>query len=111
MSKCAQALVIVTGFLAVGCLHRPSANPNVIVVSMSAGPNNLDPRVGADSYSERVSQLMYNSLVEFDEHLRVAPGLAERLEQTDPTTYVATLRRGVKFHDGHELTADDVVYT
>jgi len=94
-----------------GCLHRPSADPNVIVVSMAAGPNNLDPRVGADSYSEKVSQLMYSSLVEFDDHLRVTPALAERLEQTDPVTYVVTLRRGVKFHDGHELTADDVVYT
>jgi len=97
--------------VAAGCLHRPSENPNVIVVSMSAGPNNLDPRVGADSYSERVSQLMYNSLVEFDDHLRVAPGLAERVEQTDPTTYVVTLRRAVRFHDGHELTAEDVVFT
>src|SRR5262249_46033951 len=36
---------------------------------------------------------------------------AERLEQPSPTTYVVTLRRGVHFHDGHELTADDVVYT
>ena len=31
-------------------------------------------------------------------------------EQTDPLTYVVHLRKGVRFHDGHELTADDVVY-
>ena len=49
--------------------------------------------------------------MELDDHLRVSPGLAERLDQPDPTTYVVTLRRGVKFHDGHELTSADVVYT
>ena len=35
----------------------------------------------------------------------------ERIENLDPTTYVVTLRRGVLFHDGHELTSADVVYT
>jgi peptide/nickel transport system substrate-binding protein len=47
----------------------------------------------------------------FDEQLRVVPDLAERLENPEPTVYVAALRRGVRFHDGHELTSSDVVYT
>ncbi len=34
-----------------------------------------------------------------------------RLDNPDPLTYVAHLRRGVQFHDGHELTSKDVVYT
>jgi peptide/nickel transport system substrate-binding protein len=97
-------------FLA-ACLHRPVDNPNVIVVSLSAGPNNLDPRVGADSYSEKASQLMFNNLMELGDQLQMTPGLAEKLDHPDPLTYVATLRRGVKFHDGHELTSEDVVYT
>ena len=37
--------------------------------------------------------------------------MALRLDNPDPLTYVAHLRRGVRFHDGHELTAADVVYT
>lgn len=97
--------------LLAACLHRPVDNPHVIVISMSSGPNNLDPRVGADSYSEKASQLMFNNLMELDDRLRMAPGLAERLDHPDPTTYVVTLRRGVQFHDGHELTSADVVYT
>ncbi len=39
------------------------------------------------------------------------PELAESLEQPDALTYVARLRRGVRFHNGRELTAADVVYT
>jgi peptide/nickel transport system substrate-binding protein len=61
--------------------------------------------------SQRVSQLIFSSLVEWGDDLRVHPRLAERLDNPDPRTYIAHLRRGVRFHDGHELTSRDVVYT
>jgi peptide/nickel transport system substrate-binding protein len=94
-----------------GCITRPVANPNVLVVGVTSGPNNLDPRIGTDDVSAKAAQLIFNNLMTLDEHLRVVPDLAERLDHPDPLTYVATLRRGVRFHDGHELTAADVVYT
>jgi peptide/nickel transport system substrate-binding protein len=50
-------------------------------------------------------------LLTIDESLRVAPGLASRWETPDDLTYIVYLRQGVRFHDGHELTARDVVYT
>jgi peptide/nickel transport system substrate-binding protein len=93
------------------CIHRPTPNPNIIVVGITSGPNNLDPRIGTDDVSAKISQLVFNNLMTLDERLRVVPDLAESLDNPDATTYVATLRRGVRFHDGHELTADDVVYT
>lgn len=94
-----------------GCLLRPTPDPNVIVASLTSGPNNLDPRVGTDDSSQKIHPLIFDNLMELDEHLRVVPKLAERLDHPDPLTYVAFLRRGVRFHDGRELTADDVVYT
>jgi peptide/nickel transport system substrate-binding protein len=94
-----------------GCLHRPTANPNVLVVGVTSGPNNLDPRIGTDDVSGKTAQLLFNNLMTLDERLRVSPDLAERLDHPDPTTYVVTLKRGVQFHDGHELTSADVVYT
>ena len=82
-----------------------------MIVAIPSGPNNLDPRIGTDDNSQRVAQLVFSYLMTLDENLRVAPALAERLENPDPLTYVAHLRRGVRFHDGHELTSRDVVYT
>ena len=93
------------------CLRRPSADPNIIVVSLTSGPNNLDPRIGTDDASQKIHQLIFDNFMELDDHLRVVPRLAETLEHPDPLTYVARLRRGVHFHEGRELTADDVVFT
>ena len=89
---------------ALGCREISHSRPNVIVVSMAAGPNNLDPRVATDDYSDKTAQLIFNNLMDLDEHMRVVPGLAERLDQASPIKYIATLRKGVRFHDGHELT-------
>jgi peptide/nickel transport system substrate-binding protein len=86
-------------------------DPDVIVVSIVNGPNNLDPRMGTDDVSQKLQGLIFDPLVDLDDNLRVVPRLAERIDQPDPTTYIAILRRGVKFHDGRELTAADVVYT
>src|SRR5258705_13259412 len=54
---------------------------------------------------------MFSQLMELGDDLRPKPMLAERIDNPDPLTYIAALRRGVRFHDGHELTAKDVVFT
>ena len=103
---CAVALLSVSA-----CLSRPTANPNVLVVGITSGPNNLDPRIGTDDVSGKTAQLMFNGLMTLDDHLRVVPDLAAGIDHPDPLTYIVTLRHGVLFHDGHELTSADVVYT
>lgn len=55
---------------------------------------------------------IYNGLVQFDEKNTIVPDLAERWTvSADSTTYTFTLRRGVKFHNGREVTAADVKYS
>ena len=39
------------------------------------------------------------------------PALAERWETPNDTTFVFHLRKGVKFHNGQEMTGDDVAYS
>lgn len=49
------------------------------------------------------------SLMQFTPDFKQVPGLAEKYDTPDPTTYVFTIRQGVKFHDGSDMTTDDVV--
>lgn len=104
---------IILAALACACVNRPTANPKVIVVAVTSGPNSLDPRYGLDDSSQKVHQLIFDGLLRIDDGLRFTTegALAEELSQPDPTTYVVALRKGVRFHDGHELTATDVVHT
>ena len=88
---------------------RPSGN--VVILGTTNSATNLDPRVGTDEASQKIHQLIFNTLVHIDSQLRVVPELAESIEHPDPLTYVARLRHGVLFHNGRELTSDDVVYT
>jgi peptide/nickel transport system substrate-binding protein len=102
----AAALVVAS------CVPAPSVSDgDVITVIVRASPTTFDPRVGTDEASQRVYQLIYSQLMTVGPDLRVRPGLASRLDNPDPLTYIAYLRSGVRFHDGHELTARDVVYT
>src|SRR5437762_879531 len=111
MRRAAAAVLACAMFACAGCLRRPATDPNIIVASMTTGPNNLDPRVGTDDSSEKLHKLMFEPLFTWNDRLQLVPQLAERFDHPDPLTYVARLRRGVRFHDGHELTAADVVYT
>jgi len=82
-----------------------------IVVALEGSPNVLDPRYALGAHEVRINSLIYNYLVCLDRRSHVAPDLAERWEIPDPLTYIFHLRRGVLFHDGVELTSEDVAYT
>jgi len=78
---------------------------------IESSPANLDPRVGTDAQSERIDALLFDGLVNRDEHFNLVPGLAERWEIPDPVTYIFHLRQGARFSDGRPLTARDVKWT
>jgi peptide/nickel transport system substrate-binding protein len=78
---------------------------------IESSPANLDPRVGTDAYSERIYKLLFDSLVQRDEHFNLRPWLAERWDIPDPLTYIFHLRHDARFHDGRPLTARDVKWT
>ncbi len=101
---------LLLGLLLAGC-SAPVSRPGFIVVAMANGPANLDPGVGLDEASQKLHTLLFSSLLKIDETLRIVPDLAIRFETPNPTTYIAEVRHGVKFHDGRELTAEDVAYT
>lgn len=105
-----RLLVAVAVFAAASC-SQPTTEPGILTVANYTSVADLDPRYATDSVSARAHQLLFNSLLNLDGNMRLAPDLAERWESNDYQTYHLHLRRGVRFHDGHELTAADVVYT
>jgi peptide/nickel transport system substrate-binding protein len=93
-----------------GCA-QPAPEPGILTVANYTSVADLDPRYATDSVSSRAHQLLFNNLLSLDDQMRLAPDLADRWESSDYQTYYIHLRRGVRFHDGHELTSEDVVYT
>ncbi|HEV2572473.1 MAG TPA: ABC transporter substrate-binding protein [Beijerinckiaceae bacterium] len=59
-----------------------------------------------------MDRVVFDTLVQYDSDKReVVPGLAESWKFINDTTVEFKLRQGVKFHDGSDFDADDVVYT
>lgn len=80
-------------------------------MAIESYPANLDPRYPNDAYSSKLQQLLFNGLLKYDEELRLVPDLADAYEYRSDTRLRVRLRPGVRFHDGHELSSKDVIYT
>lgn len=91
----------------------------VVVYAGPAGPNTLNPYVTAGAPDRRGLGPVYESLVSFKyapdfdyrADFEVVPWLAERWEQPNDKTYIFYLRKGVRWQDGEEFTAKDVVFS
>jgi peptide/nickel transport system substrate-binding protein len=82
-----------------------------IVVALVEAPTSLDPADHRERQSETVIRNMFDGLVTRDIRSGVHLELAEVITYVDQQTIEVILRRGVLFHDGVEMTADDVVFT
>lgn len=76
-----------------------------------AEPPTLDYTVAFDYPQNTILSNVCESLMRWTPALTTEPGLAEKASNPDPTTWVYDLRPGVRFHDGKEMTADDVVFS
>ena len=87
---------------------------NAFVIALGDNIRTIDP-IGSpsvDAASERVRTLIFNTLVKKDEKFDYAGELASDIKRSDDgMTYTFTLRDGVKFHDGRQLSSADVKYT
>ncbi|HWI53640.1 MAG TPA: ABC transporter substrate-binding protein [Symbiobacteriaceae bacterium] len=75
-------------------------------------PETLDPAFCTDQASANMINNMYDCLAQFGPDARVIPGLASGWElSSDSRTWTFVLRKGVKFHNGREVRAEDVKYS
>ncbi len=93
-------------------LALPAAAQSVIRVGIANTMNTLDPAKTTNGDEYIYVHLVFNGLSRIDHELQVKPDLAESWEPSDDLkTWTFKLRRGVKFHHGKVLDADDVVAT
>lgn len=100
--------VLLASLLAVAGCRRPDA-VRELTLSLPYDLDTLEPGRRDRLSDFAVLSNLYEPLVTTDAGLTVRPCLAERWSNPDETTWVFDLRRGVRFHDGRPLTADDVV--
>ncbi|MCC6179767.1 MAG: hypothetical protein IT305_31020 [Chloroflexi bacterium] len=84
----------------------------VLIVGATDEAASLDPHWQNALARQQRTQNIYSYLVQADNDLRIQPDLAEKWELSpDGKIHTFSLRKGVKFHNGRELVADDVKYS
>jgi peptide/nickel transport system substrate-binding protein len=95
-------------------VHRPVKNPGTLVFDDIGDVDSLDPAWSYDTRSSEVIQNVYETLISFNDGstTQFVPKLAENWTiSTDGLTYTFTIRTGVKFQNGDNLTPEDVAYS
>ncbi|GGH35736.1 ABC transporter substrate-binding protein [Paenibacillus segetis] len=81
-------------------------------VAMSTEPDNLDPYLSAATDTQSMMDNVFDGLFEAGENSDLIPAIASSYQVSDDgLTYTFTLNQGIVFHDGSELTAEDVYYS
>src|SRR5690606_8811575 len=102
---------ILLAFLLVGGALAQAQTDNRLTIALAKDLVTLDPTFAMDNYSQQVIDQVFDTLVTYASDGSLQPRLALEWTQAGPTEWRFTLRQGVKFHNGRELTADDVVWT
>src|SRR5215475_15879051 len=96
--------------LAIGTAIALPAQANTFRFAFQGELKSLDPYSLNESFTLGVLGNVYEGLTKRGPNLEIIPGLAERWEVVEPTRWRFYLRKGVKFHNGEDFTADDVVF-
>ena len=98
-----------SGAALLGMLLTSAVEAQTLRVGLSAAITSMDPHFHLATPNMAAAAHIYDRLVNFDESSRIVAGLAEDWRPDGDTAWIFTLRRGVTFHDGSPLTAEDVV--
>ena len=104
-------LIILALALAAPALAQAPKKGGILRVGILGEPPALDAHWTTASLTETLTNHLYEGLYSLDEDYRPIPMLAEGMPtvSADGLTYTIKLRRGIKFHNGKEMTSEDVI--
>lgn len=83
-----------------------------LVLPLLGEPDSFNPLLSATSFGSAINGHVYATLFEFNERWEPTPYIAETWQvSSDGLTWTIKLRKGIRFHDGSPLTAEDVAFT
>ena len=82
-----------------------------LVIARASEQTSIDPDFARVAPNQTTANHIFDRLLLSDPNARPIPGLAVSWTNENPTTWLVHLRPGVKFHDGTNFTAADVVYS
>jgi len=89
----------------------PQASAQELKIAVAADITSMDPHFFNLFPNNNMAEHIFDKLVQMDPDSKMIPGIATSWKVVDPTTWEFKLRKGVKFHDGSELTAEDVAFS
>ncbi len=109
----ASSAGILFGNMSDAVAATPKTGGKLIMAADQHGPNDtLDPALFTSAADYFRGRMFYGSLTRLTPELGYEPELAEEVLSNDTATeWTFKIRKGVEFHDGKELTADDVLFT
>jgi len=82
-----------------------------LTIGLGGNITSMDPHFHNLSPNNNIAAHVFDRLIHQDEQQKPTPGLAESWRAIDETTWEFKLRKGVKFHDGSDFDAEDVIAT
>jgi peptide/nickel transport system substrate-binding protein len=83
-----------------------------VVIAQGVDPSTLDTMNQSETPASNVAINIFDTLVERDQSLKIVPALATELPKlVSPTVWEVKLRKGIKFHNGEEFTAESVKFS
>jgi peptide/nickel transport system substrate-binding protein len=110
-SAFARRFIAAAGACALALCAAPAAQAQELRLGMGADVTSIDPHFVNLFPNNNVALHIFDSLVLLDADSRLIPGLATSWKLVSDDTWEFKLRQGVKWHDGSDFTAEDVVYS
>jgi len=97
----------------VGAGHETPRSGGTLIFSAGSNIHTLDPHFAYDTLSTAACRLLYDGLLDYDYDGNMIPGLAAELPAVSSAGRVFRfrLRNGIKFHNGREITAEDISWS